>query len=41
MTFPTVTKLPQKLEPLTEDTFVVSAASGRDVLPAGGRRIVD
>ena len=39
MTFPTVVELPQKLEPLTKDTFVPTA--GASVVVTGRRRIVD
>jgi len=41
MTFPTVTELPQRLEPLSRDTFVVTAPADGDVLPAARRRTVD
>jgi hypothetical protein len=43
MTFPTVIELPQRLEPLTRDTFVMPASSVRAPSPTGPgvRRIVD
>jgi hypothetical protein len=40
MTFPTVTEVPAKLEPLTRDTFGGSAKAAAIVAPVR-RRIVD
>ena len=43
MTFPIVTELPQQLEALTRDTFVVTTDRGLPTTPTGSvlRRIVD